>query len=99
VKKEIFNQIGPFDTNLKVNADYLFILQLFDKFQGRSLDRLIAIYKGGGESYGYKLTASEKIYLKKELNKLFNPIGIAFLTIASAFLRIIVYLKNIHKTS
>lgn len=97
VKKEIFEKLGPFDTNLKVNADYLFILKLLDRFNGKSINRLIAIYKGGGESYGYNLTLPEKKHLNTELKKLFNPLEIALLSISSSILRVIVYLKNINK--
>ena len=32
VKKKVFEELGPFDTNLKINADYLFILKLLDQF-------------------------------------------------------------------
>lgn len=97
VKKEIFNKIGLFDTNLKVNADYLFILQLFDKYQGKALNRLITIYKGGGLSYGYKQTTTERNHLKRELKKFYNPVELLFLAIASSIFSVFIYLKNINK--
>lgn len=97
VKKEVFDQLGLFDTNLSINADYLFILKLFDRFKGKSIQKLISIYKGGGLSYGYQSTPEEKRYLKKELKKFYNPIELFFLAIGKVVLSWFVTLKNINK--
>ena len=97
VKKEVFNELGLFDTNLSMNADYLFILKLFDRYQSKSIPKLISIYKGGGASYGYELTDQERAYLKKELKKFYNPFELMILSTSKVFLKWIVSLKNINK--
>ncbi len=97
VRKEVFNQLGLFDTNLSMNADYLLILKLFDRFKGKSIQKLISIYKGGGLSYGYQSTPEEKAHLKKELKKFYNPIELFFLAIGKVALSWFVALKNINK--
>lgn len=97
VKKEVFNELGLFDTNLSMNADYLFILKLFDQYQSKSIQKLISIYKGGGASYGYKLTDQEKAYLKKELSEFYNPIELMLLSINKVLFKWVVTLKNILK--
>jgi glycosyltransferase involved in cell wall biosynthesis len=97
VKKEVFNEVGFFDTNLSMNADHLFIIRLFDQYQGKSIQKFICIYKGAGVSYGYKLSQKEKVYFKKELKKFFNPIELMILSICRVFLKWFVYLKNINK--
>lgn len=99
VKKEVFEELGLFDTNLSINADYLFILKLFDQFKGKSIQKLISIYKGGGLSYNYKLSKEEKAHLKKELKKFYNPIELFFLAIAKVVLSWFVTLKNINKSA
>lgn len=97
VKKEVFDKLGLFDTNLSVNADYLFILKLFDRFKGKSIQKLISIYKGGGLSYDYKLSKEEKSHLKKELKKFYNPFELFILAIGKVALSWFVALKNINK--
>jgi len=97
VKKEIFKQIGHFDTNLKVNADYLFILHLFDRFEGKSIQKLISIYQGGGISYGYKMSSGEKTYLKSKLKKFYNPLELMVLEVGKMLLSWLVALKNIKR--
>ncbi|MDR9367043.1 MAG: glycosyltransferase [Balneolaceae bacterium] len=97
VKKDVFDQLGLFDTNLSVNADYLFILRLFDQFKGKSIQKLICIYKGGGFSYDYELTSKEKTYLRKELRKFFNPIELSLLSIGKILFSWMVSIKNFNK--
>lgn len=97
VKKEVFNQLGFFDTDLSVNADYLFMLKLFDRFKGKSLQKLISIYKGDGLSYKYKLSAEEKNHLKKELKKFYNPIELVLLGISKILLSWFITVKNFNK--
>lgn len=97
VKKEVFNELGLFDTNLTMNADYLFILKLFDRFKGTSIQTLISIYKGGGLSYDYELSPEEKAHLKKELKKFYNPLELLILAMGKVILSWFVSLKNINK--
>lgn len=97
IKKDVFDELGLFDTNLSINADYLFILKLFDKYRGKSLQKLISIYKGGGLSYDYDSSPQEKAHLKKELRKFYNPVELFFLSIGKRVLSWFVKLKNINK--
>ncbi|MCG2588181.1 glycosyltransferase [Rhodohalobacter sulfatireducens] len=97
VKKDLFDQLGLFDTNLSVNADYLFILRLFDQFKGKSIQKLICIYKGGGFSYDYELTSKEIAYLRKELRKFFNPIELKLLSVGKILFSWMVSIKNFNK--
>lgn len=97
VKKDVFDQLGFFDTNLSVNADYLFILRLFDQFKGKYIQKLICIYKGGGFSYDYELSSKEKAYLRKELRKFFNPIELRLLSVGKILFSWMVSIKNFNK--
>lgn len=96
-KKEVFESLGNFDTNLEINADYLFIVRMIDRFKGKSLDRFLAMNKGGGLSYGYKPTKAEKKYLRMKMRKVFSVPELWLLSLASVIVAILVYFKNINK--
>lgn len=96
-KKEVFQKLGKFDTNLKVDADYLFSLRLLDNFNGQPLNKFIALYKGGGLSYDYKQTQQEKAYLRNKLREVYSSLEIWILSLASIVVKILVYIKNINK--
>lgn len=96
-KKEIFEKLGDFDTNLKINADYLFIVRMIDQFKGKTLDRFLAMNKGGGLSYGYKPTKAEKKYLRMKMREVFSVPELWLLSLASVIVAIVVYFKNINK--
>ena len=99
VKKEVFDELGLFDTNLSVNADYLFILRLFHQFKGKSIQKLISIYKGGGVSYDYELTKEEKKYLKNKMKDIYSAPELWGLSLASKMVKALVTLKNINKST
>lgn len=96
-KKEVFEKLGSFDTHLKINADYLFIVRMMDQFNGKSLNRFLAMNKGGGISYGYEPTKFEKKYLKQQMKEVFSAPELWLLSFASVIVAILVYLKNINK--
>lgn len=98
-RKEVFDKLGPFDTNLKVNADYLFIVQMIDQFRGKSLQHYLAIYKGGGLSYRYRPTKNENEYLHTKMREIFSAAELWLLNIVSKFVSFLVYLKNYNKPS
>ncbi|MDX1642077.1 MAG: glycosyltransferase [Balneolaceae bacterium] len=96
-KKEVFERLGNFDTNLKINADYLFIVKMINQYKGKSLNRYVAMNKGGGLSYGYKPTKTEKRYLRKKMKEIFSAPELWVLSFASVIVAILVHLKNINK--
>ncbi|WP_234571738.1 glycosyltransferase [Rhodohalobacter sp. 614A] len=96
-RKEVFDALGNFDTNLKINADYLFIVRMMDRFKGKSLNRFLAMNKGGGISYGHKPSKTEKKYLTQQMKKVFSAPELWLLSFASIIVATLVYLKNFNK--
>ena len=66
VKKSVFDEIGMYDTNFKLNADYDFILRLLNTdFKSVYFDKSIARYRDGGKSSGIKTFFERKRVWKK----------------------------------
>jgi len=66
VKKELFEELGYYRTDFKINSDYDFILKLIENNKlGLQLDLAISRYRDGGESSGYFTFWERRILLKK----------------------------------
>jgi len=66
VKKEVYHEIGTYDTSFKLNADYDFILRLLNTdFKSVYLDKSIARYRDGGKSSGIETFLERKRVWKK----------------------------------
>lgn len=96
-RRKVFDALGSFDKNLKIHADYLFTLNLVDNYKGQYLKKFIALYKGEGISYKYKLPAGERKYLNSQLKNVFNALELKVLQLISILVSWIVYVKNINK--
>jgi glycosyltransferase involved in cell wall biosynthesis len=98
-RKDVFKKLGKFDTHLTINADYLLSLKLLDNFKGKALNKFIALYRGGGLSYNYKQTDHEKRHLKRKLKEIYSVPEIWILSLAYYVVKILVYIKNINKST
>jgi glycosyltransferase involved in cell wall biosynthesis len=66
VKKRVLDEIGLYDTNFKLNADYDFILRLLNTdFKSVYFDKSIARYRDGGKSSGIETFLERKRVWKK----------------------------------
>lgn len=65
VKKQVFDQIGVYNTSYTLNADYDFILRLLDAdLKGIELEFPVAKYRDGGRSAGIKTFTERRILWK-----------------------------------
>lgn len=66
VKKELFEELGNYRTDYKINSDYDFILKLIEHNKtGLQLDLPISRYRDGGRSSGYLTFWERRILLKR----------------------------------
>lgn len=94
VRRTVFDQIGPFDTELPVVADYLFLAQMISKYNGGKIKGVICIYKGGGISYQYQLSPSEEVYLKQKMRRIYGTSALFLLEQISWASRLAMKIKH-----
>ena len=66
IKKQMFKEIGYYETSYIINSDYDFILRLIDQNKkGKRIDLAVSRYRDGGKSSGYLTFWERRKLLKK----------------------------------
>lgn len=94
IKREIYEEIGKFDTQFKIAGDYDFCVRLFNskKYQIECLDQFLIQMKTGGESNRSIKQVIKK--MKEDLKIADNIIGFNYFVIFSKNIRKLIQLGN-----
>lgn len=92
--RRVFDAIGYYDTNLKVEADVLLITEMVSKFKGKRLENYLSVYKGCGISTTYEPSSEEISYYQNKRNKIYNKAEQILLNAFSYLVKVIVRIKN-----
>lgn len=94
--RKVFERLGNYDTNLKVESDVLFITRMVGEFRGKKMHRVISIYKGCGISTKDLSSESQRMYFLKELYSMYRPGELFILKILEKLIYGLVSVKNLN---
>lgn len=95
--RRVFEKLGYYDTNLKVEADVLLITEMVSKFKGKRLDNYLSIYKGCGFSTTYESSPEERQYYLDKRDEIYNKFELGLLKCTLAVVQFLVRVKNFNK--
>ena len=96
--RRVFEQLGGYNTFLKVESDFLLITEMVCGFKGKKFHNYITIYKGGGFSTTYTSSKEQLDYYKKRKDSLYNFFELALLRAMVHVVKGFVLVKNYRKT-
>lgn len=95
--RRVFEKLGYYDTNLRVEADVLKITEMVSKFKGKRLDSYLSIYKGCGFSTTYESSPEEMHYYNSKRDELYNKFELTLLKMVLKVVQLAVRIKNFNK--
>ncbi len=95
--RRVFEELGYYDTNLKVESDVLKITEMVSRFKGKKLDNYLSIYKGCGFSTTYESSSEEREYYNRKRDEIYNKFELALLKMTLAIVQLAVRIKNFNK--
>lgn len=95
--RRVFEELGGYNTFLKVESDFLLITEMVCKFKGKKFYNYITIYKGGGFSTTYTSSVDQLNFYQNKKNSLYNPLERVILKGMVYIVKGFVTLKNFRK--